>query len=392
MRKISANYIFDGRGKFYKNGILVIDDNNAIVELIDTNGELREENKLEFYNGIITPGFVNAHCHLELSHLKNAIKQKTKLPKFLQQVLQLKQTSTEQQLNAIEQADQQMQNEGIVAVGDISNSDISFAVKNESRIKYHTFLELVGPDKNTIDSTIEFATSLKQKANIHNLKNNYVPHATYSVSEKLLKFITDDAYKTNSIISIHNQETESENQMFIEGKGELLDGLKNINPFYENFKPTYFNSLPSTLVHLPKCNKTMMVHNTYTLPKDIRWTNDYTKYAYWCFCPNSNLFIEGKLPDINIFTNEKVCLGTDSLASNTSLSILEEIKTINHSFTDISLGKILTWATYNGAEALDLHFNIGSFEQGKQPGVNLIDNIDFDNMKLKKESKVKKLV
>lgn len=392
MRKISANYIFDGLGKFYKNAILVIDDNNAVIELIDTNGELKEESNLEFYNGIITPGFVNAHCHLELSHLKNKIPEKNKLPNFLQQVLKLKTIDKEEQLIAIKNADEYMQQQGIVAVGDISNQSVSFKTKQESEIKYHTFLELVGPDKNKIDDTISYAEDLKKIANECKLKNNYTPHATYSVSEKLLKFITDDAYKTNSIISVHNQETESENQMFIEAKGELIEGLKKINPFYENFKPTYFNSLPSTLVHLPKCNKTMMVHNTYSTEKDILWTNNYTKYAYWCLCPNSNLFIEGKLPDVNNFQNEKVCLGTDSLASNNELSILEEIKTINKEFKDIPLAKILTWATYNGAEALDFHFSLGSFEKGKTPGVNLIDNIDFDTMRLKKESKVKKLL
>ncbi len=392
MRKFSANYIFDGRGNFLKNAILILDDDNSVVELIDTKGKLREENNLEFYNGIITPGFINAHCHLELSHLKHYIEQKTKLPVFLQKVLELKITEENNQINAIKNADELMQQEGIVAVGDISNTDKSFEIKSKSHIKYHTFIELVGPDKNTIDNIIEFATNLKQKAEQFNIKNNYVPHATYSVSEKLLKFITDDAYKTNSIISIHNQETASENQMFIEAKGELIYALKKINPFYANFKPTYFNSLPSTLVHLPKCNKTMMVHNTYTTPKDIHWVNDYTKYAYWCLCPNSNLFIEGKLPDINIFTDEKVCIGTDSLASNTNLSILEEIKTINNNFTEIPLSKILTWATYNGAEALDLQFKLGSFEKGKQPGVNLIENINFDNMRLKNESIVKKLL
>jgi len=392
MRKLSANYIFDGRGNFLKNAILIIDDNNTVVELIDTKGNLIEENNLEFYNGIITPGFINAHCHIELSHLKDSISQKTKLPKFLQQVLELKQSQANKQINAIKNADELMQREGIVAVGDISNTDKSFDVKSKSSIKYHTFIELVGPDKTTIYKTIKFASDLKQKAEENNLKNNYVPHATYSVSDKLLKFIADDAYKTNSIISIHNQETESENQMFIEAKGELLDGLKKINPFYANFKPTYFNSLPSTLVHLPKCNKTMMVHNTYTVLKDICWVNDYTKYAYWCLCPNSNLFIDGKLPNINNFINEKVCIGTDSLASNTTLSILEEIKTINKNFTNIPLSKILMWATYNGAEALDLHFTLGSFEKAKKPGVNLIENIDFDNMRLKNESRVTKLL
>ena len=84
MRKLSANYIFDGKGKFYKNGILHVSDNGEIIDLIDTKGDLQEENQLEFYNGIITPGFVNTHCHLELSSLKNKITPKTKLTGLFQ--------------------------------------------------------------------------------------------------------------------------------------------------------------------------------------------------------------------------------------------------------------------------------------------------------------------
>ncbi len=391
MRKFSANYIFDGLGNFYKNGILKIDDDGSIIELIDTNGNLVEENKLEFYNGIITPGFVNSHCHLELSYLKNKIKEGTSLPNFISSVLENKHLNIENANLEMKNADEQMKREGIVAVGDISNNSSSFQTKINSKIKYHTFIELIGIDANDIDKIEIFARNIKKEAQKLNLSNNYTPHATYSVSEKLLKFITDDAYKTNSIISIHNQETESENEMFLEAKGELLKSLQKINPYYKKFKPSLFNSLPSTMINLPKCNKTLLVHNTFTSEKDIKWVNNYTKYAYWCLCPKSNLFIENKLPNINLFANEKVCIGTDSLASNTSLSILEELKTINFTFPNIDLVILLKWATYNGAEALNLQDKIGSFEKGKIPGINLIENINFTDMAFNEQSRVKVL-
>ena len=67
-----------------------------------------------------------------------------------------------------------------------------------------------------------------------------------------------------------------------------------------------------------------------------------------------------------------IVLGTDSLASNHQLSILEEIKTIRLAFQDISLETCLQWATINGARALQLQSLMGSFEKGKKPGVNLI--------------------
>ena len=387
MRKISANYIFDGF-ELHKNAVLYLDDDGSVIELKTGNNKLVEENRLEFYNGIITPGFVNAHCHLELSHLKNKIPERTGLPEFIKNVISLKNVAG---ISSIKTADEEMQRNGIVAVGDISNSTISFEIKQQSKIKYHTFIELIGPDNNDIDKIMEKAGEIKKTAGDMKLKSNFVPHATYSVSTKILEIVKDDGYKTNSIISIHNQETASENQMFTEGKGELLESLKQINPYYNNFKPSYFNSLPSTLVHLPKCNKTMLVHNTYTQAKDIKWTNDYTKYAYWCLCPKSNLYIENKLPDVNLFKDEKVCIGTDSLASNDSLSIIEELFVLQQNFPELEMSRLLKWATYNGAEALDMHFQIGSFEKGKKPGVNLITNVDLQNLKFTKETKVKVL-
>jgi cytosine/adenosine deaminase-related metal-dependent hydrolase len=209
----------------------------------------------------------------------------------------------------------------------------------------------------------------------------------------LLKLISESGYKENSIITFHNQETESENEMFLAGKGKLLETLKNINSYYNNFKPVYFNSLAATLVNLPKCNKTILVHNTYSEKKDIDWVKNYTKYAYWCLCPSSNLYIENKLPDINMFikNNCKICLGTDSLASNEKLSILQEMKILNKNF-DIKLPDLLRYATINGAEALDIQALYGSFDSGKKPGVNLLENIDLKQLKLKDETIVRPLV
>lgn len=65
MRKISANYIFPVTGKPLKNGILIVDKEGTIVDLIDTGGNLKEEENLEFYNGILVPGFINAFCNFE---------------------------------------------------------------------------------------------------------------------------------------------------------------------------------------------------------------------------------------------------------------------------------------------------------------------------------------
>jgi cytosine/adenosine deaminase-related metal-dependent hydrolase len=85
---------------------------------------------------------------------------------------------------------------------------------------------------------------------------------------------------------------------------------------------------------------------------------------YWCLCPNSNLYIEQKMPPVDLLVSEgcPIVIGTDSLSSNTSLSIINELKTIHSHFPSFSLETLIGWATINGAKALGEDMNTGSIE------------------------------
>ena len=131
--------------------------------------------------------------------------------------------------------------------------------------------------------------------------------------------------------------------------------------------------------------KLLLVHNTASEQQDIEFVENYFSQAYWCLCPNANLYIENQLPEINLFRSNacKITLGTDSLASNRQLSIFEEIKTIQKHFPEIPLTELIRWGTMNGAEFLGLDHKLGSFGKGKNPGVVLIENADTQTLKLK---------
>ena len=138
-----------------------------------------------------------------------------------------------------------------------------------------------------------------------------------------------------------------------------------------------------------------MVHNTFTTKEDIEWANSQLSVSnspilFWCTCPNANKFIENKLPNYNYFIEEnvRVTIGTDSLASNWSLSILDELKTISKHYPQISLQTLLLWATKNGADFLGFN-QLGTIEKDKKPGLNLLKNID--NLKLSDKTEVLKL-
>ena len=373
MRFLSANYVFPVSSPPLRNGIICVNDDGCIVDVIDAGGKLEEREKLEFYNGILVPGFVNAHCHLELSHLRNAIEPNCGLPDFISSIRNLRKADSETILSAAKAADEEMNRNGIVAVGDISNSMDTLDVKRNSRIWYHTFVELFGLDGNRAKEICATAQLSKQEFCLAGLSASVVPHAFYSVSPALW----EELYQSYSsippqVISIHHQEGSD-------------------NPRFPDFPE--FPRFPHFC--LRQASRCLLVHNTFSSKDDLlEYASDPARY-YFVLCPRSNIFIQNCLPDLQLFSSpdffRNVCLGTDSLASNTSLSILEEIKTIQYHAPEIPLETLVRWATYNGASALG-KICFGSFEKGKTPGVNLITEMDFNRMQLTETSAVKMLV
>ncbi len=393
-RKISAHYIFTGTGKAIRNGIIKLDEEGRIVQLIEQGKEFKEQAGVEFYNGIIVPGFVNAHCHLELSHLKNHIPQHTGLHQFVGYVSRFRDMDETTIRKAMAKADFEMQKNGIVAVGDISNSEISIVQKKKSKIEYHSFIEVFSLNPELAEEKFFEGKKIREKFRHAGLKASIVPHAPYSLSKKLFALLSKEMEKFREPVSIHHQECASENELFKSKSGKLFDTFRNWGIDFTDFYPTGKNSTASIINYLPKKNNSLLVHNTFSKKEDIEAATKQNKNIFWTFCPNANLYIENRLPDFSLFYREKqtCCIGTDSLASNTQLSVLEELKTIQKHAPEIPLAELIQWATLNGARALNLEQKYGSFKSGKKPGVLLIDKIDYQTLRLTKDSKVKVLI
>src|SRR6476646_6532117 len=135
-RKLSATAIFDGR-ELLKNHVLVIAEEGSVEEL----RPLSSDDEAEMLEGILSPGFINCHCHLELSHMKGRIPEKTGLVNFVFRVVTERHHSEEEIMNAIEIAENEMLQGGIVAVGDICNNDLTFKQKKKNLLRYYNFIE-----------------------------------------------------------------------------------------------------------------------------------------------------------------------------------------------------------------------------------------------------------
>ena len=368
MQSISADKIFDGYQFLEAHLAIGIDEIGTIISIHQKN-----ENTIH-YDGMLLPGMINCHCHLELSHLKNELPEKTGLLGFIKNIVSKRTDFSPAFIQEkIVEAEKEMIQNGIVAVGDISNGLDTFAIKNKQNIYYHTFVECFGLDENYASTIIEKAKYIKNEFEKYS-NASIVLHAPYSVTEKLIEEIKNES--TQKIGTIHNQETSSENELFEKGTGAMKDFFTQAFPITPQWNATNKTSLQNYFSHFKSFKNSILVHNTFTSKTDIDFAKSIDTNTFWCLCPNANIYIENALPNAGLLYQEncQVVFGTDSLASNHALNIYEEMKIIQQHFPQIPFEKLLQSITAVGAKALDINEQFGSFEVGKKPGIVLIKN------------------
>ncbi len=376
--------------------VLITKQDGEVYAIVDYDGAGED---IETFTGIISPGFVNTHCHLELSHMKGLIQEKTGVVDFVYKVVNERHFAEEEILKAIDTAENEMLLNGIVAVGDFCNNLLTLPQKLKQRLAYYNFIEASGWLPGVAQHRFERALNFYSKFSAQKLQGTIhkaiVPHAPYSVSDELWKLITP--YFQNKVVSIHNQETFFEDELFLHGSGDFIRMYEIMNIDNSFHTPSKKSSLKTYFNKLSNAASIILVHNTFITQADMEFAlknkADHQQLSF-CICINANQYIENALPPINLLikNNCNIVLGSDSLASNHSLNLLDEMKTIQKNFPDINLESMLQWATLNGAKALQMDTTFGSFEKGKKPGVVLIENcLNHDLLDLK-ISKIKKIL
>ena len=387
-KTIAANYVFTNTGDPIKNGAVTYDEHDG--KILGIKQLTTETANTKFYNGVLVPGFVNAHCHLELSHLRGLIPPCEHLLDFLTMITQL-QGSQVFSINDCQSADQAMYDAGINAVGDISNNADSAPVKRNSRIRYRNFVELLGA---TDDRIARNRVTYREVAKALSYNDRHpvcaVPHSPYFVSGAQFDDINSLNANNKAVISIHNQETAAENDLYLSHTGGFVD---NFSMIVDNIETTGKKSLPSYGHHLAEYENVLLVHNVFSQREDFQYALQTLKNPYFVLCPKSNLYLENCLPDVLTMQsmNLNVCLGTDSLSSNDTLSILEEMKVLTQNFKQLSFNEIIRMATINGAKALQFDDEFGTLQVGRKPGVLLLENFDFQEFNVGKETIVRRI-
>ena len=387
-QKFQANQIFTGT-ELLEDQLVLITQNNGTIEALVGIEEAGDD--IQSFEGIISPGFVNAHCHLELSHMKGMIPAHSGLQEFVKQIVALRKVEEHIVEEAIIAAENEMYNNGIVAVGDICNTLDTLSIKQKHKLAYYSFVELYDLDPTRSYDKINAGVKMQEAFEQNCVRASLVPHAPYSVSFNLWKLLSN--HFGEHTITMHNQETMDENEFFEKKTGSFLGMYERTKVSLDFFEATGLSSLQSVLPYFKKAASSILVHNSFTSASDIKAVQKEMPNSFWCLCPNANQYIEETMPPIELLrtNNAVIVIGTDSYASNWSLNILDEIKTIQKHNPSIPLGEMLGWATFNGARALQMEAGLGSFEKGKKPGLVLIKGADTNGL-LSKTSSAQRLI
>jgi cytosine/adenosine deaminase-related metal-dependent hydrolase len=378
LRKFQADELFDGK-TLHRNKVLITDESGTVIDVVEA---MDAGPDVSMHKGTLVPGLINAHCHLELSHLKDVIPPHTGLIEFLCSVVTKRGFDPAVIQEKIRLAEKEMYENGIVAVGDIGNTADTAAVKSNSRIRWQNFTEVLSFTDEKSDASVahylqvanELIASLRTSSIEH--RTAIVPHAPYSISPRTFELINEAT--AGEVISLHNQEHPAEDDLYKTGQSEYLRLFRIFGIDTSPFPITGKSALRSVLPYFTKGQTIFLVHNTSTPEEDILWAETHAKQngltLVWCVCINANLYIENKVPPIEKLIKHgcHIALGTDSYSSNWQLSIAKEMQSIRTHFPSIDPVNILQWATSSGASALRWDDALGHFQKGRKPGIVLL--------------------
>lgn len=374
-RKIASHFALIN-GELERNIIIETDDNRRIVgiEQCDTIDRCAG---VEFYSGIITAGMVNAHCHLELSYLRGVIAENSGFAGFAREIGRVRGNySDEQRLHAAAIADATMWEQGIEAVADIANDNLVMPIKEQSKIKYYTFIEVFGLGCDNIEP---------HRAMCSRPHMSLTPHSTYSVQDSVFRQLCGPG---DEPLSIHFLESEDETALY-RGCGSLYEWYKATDRHCDFLH--YGMPAERVVESVDGSRRLMLIHNCMATPIDVMMMDSHFTHApTWVLCPESNRYISRLIPPAEMLRSMgcRIAVGTDSLASARHLSMVENMRLID----GIPLVELLRWATEGGAYALKMEDELGRIEVGKSPGLTLIEGADLHNLQLTDESTSRRLV
>ncbi|MEK6675485.1 MAG: amidohydrolase family protein [Planctomycetota bacterium] len=383
--RIKARFVVPVDGPAIVNGAIDIAD--GTIGFVGPADQVGGSADVDYGDAVLCPAFVNAHTHLELGFLAGLIPLSFGFVDWLGKLVEnLKAHPPTQQLiqSAVRQGVQESLSHGVVTMGDIARHTawVREALMGcPARVTSFGEVIAIGSGRSFLAERLGQASKPFELPDDSwnfsngeggNLGIGISPHAPYTVEPDGLSACADLAQRNSLPLAIHVLESADEEAFTLRGEGRLSDHLKRVGVWDDRIATAGYR--PVEL--LGRCGvlgkRTLLIHANYVEEDDIRRIAESGSHVV--FCPRTHAAF-GHRPhrfEQMLWAGINVCVGTDSLASNPSLSILDELRCIAQSHRDMSRDLILTMGTLRGARALGMENDIGSLTVGKHADIVVV--------------------
>jgi cytosine/adenosine deaminase-related metal-dependent hydrolase len=372
-----ADAVVTGTGDVFAPGVVAVSGGRILAAGPPNSvsgGSLRR-----FPGCVIIPGLVNAHCHLDLSFLRQPVRFNGSFVWWLVKVGWHRGRATEEDVKAgARDALKRLIRSGVTAVGDITTGPFTYRLLQESGIGGVVYHETIGHREDRVRSERErIEEFLRTCPPSGRVEVGLSPHAPYTVGPRLLAMLRDEYASRVGRFSVHVSEVLEEAAFLEGGWGPFRRFLGMANLLEDSWEPPGVSPLEYMDGFGLVRPGTSIVHGNFLTESDheLLVKRQAEGPVAVVHCPRSHFFF--RRLEFPAAALEKagipVALGTDSLASNESFDMLEELRVLVRECPGVPAGLALRMATVSGAAALGLSGVTGSLEAGKRADLAVID-------------------
>ena len=360
-----ADWLFTLDGPPLKQGWLRVE--NGRIAALGPGETLPTTEPVQRFEGCtLLPGLINAHCHLELTGLEDELQPGKSFPDWVKDLqgaaADLKPSDYR---TAAEDGIRRLLQGGCTTVLDVGNTGEALKALAASPLRAFAYVEVLGLDPAVATSRFENAESLARTLpSTDTFHPGLAPHAAYSCSVDLLHSVMEYQKSHRLPVTIHAAESREEAELFASASGPMQDFCKRIypaTPEHRGTTPVQWLESEGLLV-----DGALIIHGNTLDDADIEILA--RRKATVVHCPSSHTFFgHPRFPYEKLRAHGiPVCLGTDSLASGDSLSMLDQMRLFSENYPEVAAEEILRMTTATAVQALGLGEVTGKLKIGYQ--------------------------
>ena len=376
-RIVHADHVLPGDSVPIADGAVVFTADGEVIDVGQAADVLPRHAGAEVarVRGVVFPGLVNAHTRVELSALRGRVPGGHGFVPWVDRLITTRtEIDPDEDEEAVARAADELVASATVAIGDVSNTLSPVGTLARRGIGGCVFHEVLGMDRAVVMRRVEgLRAEVEQRVPTwpgRDLSYAPAPHTLYTLHPDAVRALLDSAAQRGLRTSLHLAEHAAERRAVEQGEGPMPEWYeRRLKQRPEWPKRPLFDLAADVGALRPGV---LLVHLADARPEEL--ARVASSGASAVLCPRSNLFIEGRLPPLLAVRDAGIdaALGTDSLASNTSLDVLAEARALADRFPNVPKWELVKMATWNGARALGRD-DLGRLARGARPGVFAVE-------------------